>query len=209
MGTHTTADRGLLNCQHTTQDFRVCNASVQTLSTPQNHSSSLPSLWPRTHPRCHTPRRPHDTSISLLKTSIGQPLNRHTHSNSMQASCLRSTAARSLCYRHQRHSHRRCQQSWALLPTSASPSGCWCCYHHHHHHASVATRAAPTSSSNTGAAPPPDATTTTQHDQSHTTYIAPSEAHLQHLAAALAAVRQPGDVYCLYGAVGAGKSTFR
>jgi hypothetical protein len=33
--------------------------------------------------------------------------------------------------------------------------------------------------------------------------------HLSHLAALLAAARAPGDVVCLFGAVGAGKSVFR
>lgn len=40
-------------------------------------------------------------------------------------------------------------------------------------------------------------------------YLAPSEQHIQHLAAILAADRRVGDCYCLYGSVGAGKSTFR
>lgn len=39
--------------------------------------------------------------------------------------------------------------------------------------------------------------------------LAPTELHLQQLAAQLAQTRNAGDCYCLHGSVGAGKSVFR
>lgn len=53
------------------------------------------------------------------------------------------------------------------------------------------------------------ASTSCSHPFVEHSYIALSEAHTQHVAAELAASREPGDVYCLHGDVGAGKSAFR